>query len=278
MHLPGRKKKKAEEMTIMIKHRKNRIIGLFLVAALISSVVTGCGKTTLDNTVQSEPKKGSEAWMEEETYFDVETIEGGEVDYSKYEEKKALRAASGTGNGNVTYSDGTAEGQDEYQTSPVPEGMQNPVEPGEITVDKSKKQTCYLTISCATVLDNMENLTEGKEKLIPSDGVIYATRQVTFYEGETVFDVLLRETKNNRVHMEYSFNPLFNSNYIESIHNLYEFDCGKSSGWMYNVNGWYPNYGCSRYLVQEGDEIQWNYTCDLGRDLGANWMDQNGER
>ncbi len=73
----------------------------------------------------------------------------------------------------------------------------------------------------------MENLTEGKEKLIPSDGVIYATRKVTFYEGESVFDVLLRETKNNRVHMEYSFNPLFNSNYIEAINNLYEFDCGQ---------------------------------------------------
>lgn len=262
----------------MVKHRKKRIIGVFLVVALMSSVMTGCGKTTLDNTVQSESKKDSEAWMEEETYFDVDTIEGEDVDYSKYEEKKALRAASGTGNGNVTYSDGTADGQDEYQTSPVPEGMQNPVEPGEITVDKNKKQTCYLTISCAAVLDNMENLTEGKEKLIPSDGVIYATKQVTFYEGETVFDVLLRETKNNRVHMEYSFNPLFNSNYVESIHNLYEFDCGKNSGWMYNVNGWYPNYGCSRYLVQEGDEIQWNYTCDLGRDLGADWMDQNGER
>ena len=119
---------------------------------------------------------------------------------------------------------------------------------------------------------------EGKEKLIPSDGVIYATRKVTFYEGESVFDVLLRETKNNRVHMEYSFNPLFNSNYIEAINNLYEFDCGQNSGWMYNVNGWYPNYGCSRYIVQEGDEIQWNYTCDLGRDLGTSWMDQNGER
>ena len=28
-----------------------------------------------------------------------------------------------------------------------------------------------------------------------------------------------------------------------------------------------------RYIVQEGDEIQWNYTCDLGRDLGqAGWI------
>ena len=288
-------KRDVEGTEMVMKHKVKRVIGLLLIAVLMSSVATGCGKTTLTNTVQNENKqKDSDAWMEddasgqkdtdksetskEEEYYDVDKIQGGEVDYSKYEEKKSSRAASGNSNSNVTYSDGTGSGQDQYQTNPVPEGMQNPVEPGEITIDKSKKQTCYLTISCATILDNMENLTEGKEKLIPSDGVIYATRKVTFYEGESVFDVLLRETKNNRVHMEYSFNPLFNSNYIEAINNLYEFDCGQNSGWMYNVNGWYPNYGCSRYIVQEGDEIQWNYTCDLGRDLGTSWMDQNGER
>lgn len=90
-------------------------------------------------------------------------------------------------------------------TDPVPEGQQNPTEPGEVTIDTSKKQTCYLSISCATILDNMENLTEGKEDLVPSDGVIYAQREVSFYEGESVFDVLLRETQNNRIHMEYSF-------------------------------------------------------------------------
>lgn len=269
----------------MVKKLKvKKIIGLLLAAVLIGSTVTGCGNTKFTSTVQSEKEqKNTDAWMEEddskpkeEGYFDVENIQDKEVDYSKYEEKKAARAANG--NSNVTYSDGSGNGQDEYQTDPVPEGMQNPVEPGDITIDKSKKQTCYLTISCATILDNMENLTEGKEKLISSDGMVYATREVTFYEGESVFDVLLRETKNNRIHMEYSFNPLFNSNYIEAINNLYEFDCGQNSGWMYNVNGWYPNYGCSRYIVQEGDEIQWNYTCDLGRDLGTSWMDQNGER
>ena len=194
---------------MVMKHKVKRVIGLLLIAVLMSSVATGCGKTTLDNTVQNENKqKDSDAWMEdeafgqkdtdksetskEEEYYDVDKIQGGEVDYSKYEEKKSSRAASGNSNSNVTYSDGTGSGQDQYQTNPVPEGMQNPVEPGEITIDKSKKQTCYLTISCATILDNMDNLTEGKEKLIPSDGVIYATRKVTFYEGESVFDVLLR--------------------------------------------------------------------------------------
>ena len=57
--------------------------------------------------------------------------------------------------------------------------------------------------------------------------------------------------------------------YLQGINNLYEKDCGQWSGWMYEVNGWYPNYGCSRYQVQDGDNIEWHYTCDLGRDLGA---------
>jgi hypothetical protein len=59
---------------------------------------------------------------------------------------------------------------------------------------------------------------------------------------------------------------------IAGINNLYEFDVGELSGWMYKVNGWYPNYGCSRYQVKDGDLIEWNYTCDLGRDLGEYWL------
>ena len=57
--------------------------------------------------------------------------------------------------------------------------------------------------------------------------------------------------------------------YIEGIGNLYEFDCGAESGWMYAVNGWFPNYGCSQYALQDGDTVTWVYTCDLGRDVGS---------
>ena len=59
------------------------------------------------------------------------------------------------------------------------------------------------------------------------------------------------------------------SAYIQGIHNLYEFDVGSGSGWMYSVNDWYPNYGCSCYTVQPGDVICWVYTCDLGQDVGG---------
>ena len=37
---------------------------------------------------------------------------------------------------------------------------------------------------------------------------------------------------------------------------------------MYKVNGEFPNYGSSRYMIKEGDTIEWVYTCNLGYDLG----------
>ena len=74
---------------------------------------------------------------------------------------------------------------------------------------------------------------------------------------------------------------MYSSAYVEGINNLYEFDVGSLSGWMYNVNGWYPNYGCSRYQVKDGDVVEWCYTCDLGEDLGSgmggSWRHQDIE-
>nr|WP_317363732.1 DUF4430 domain-containing protein [uncultured Blautia sp.] len=243
----------------------------------------------------NEENEEIEAAEEDDEYFDVESAEDKEIDYSKYEEKKSSGQSTGNAkehtdsssgeesrdnteqeesvgsNGTVTYSDGTSTEQDQYLTDPIPEGKPNPVEPGSVEIDKNKPGTCYLSIACDTILDNMSDLTEGKEVLVPDDGVIFSEREVTFYQGESVYDVLLRETQNNRIHMEASFTPMYNSAYVEGINNLYEFDCGRYSGWMYEVNGWYPNYGCSRYLVKEGDVIHWNYTCDLGVDLGQIW-------
>lgn len=131
--------------------------------------------------------------------------------------------------------------------------------------------TCTLSVTCKTVLDNLELLDPAKKNCIGDNGVIYAKKTVSFEEGETVFDVLNREMKKNGIHMAFSFNPVFNSRYIEGINNLYEFDCREGSGWMYRVNGVFPNYGCSQYQVEDGDTIEWLYTCDLGVDLGRNY-------
>jgi len=128
--------------------------------------------------------------------------------------------------------------------------------------------TVTLIISVATILDNMDRLRDGKAGLIPADGIILHDT-VVFYEGESVFNVLLREVRRNRIHMEFSNTPIYNSAYIEGINNIYEFDVGERSGWIYSVNDHFPNYGSSRYTLQDGDVIRWLFTCDRGADIGG---------
>ena len=162
--------------------------------------------------------------------------------------------------------------KDQYMTDPVPEGKPAPVEPGSTEIDKSTQYTCTFSISCETILDNMDQCNNSKKSLVPEDGIIFPAAEVTFSEGESVFDVLQRVCKDNKIHMESTFTPMYNSAYIEGIQNLYEFDVGEQSGWMYSVNGWFPNYGCSRYLLHDGDIVEWHYTCDMGEDVGGGFV------
>ncbi len=174
---------------------------------------------------------------------------------------------------NRVYSDGKGSGQDKYLTDPIPEGKPMPVEPEDQDINQDKSYTCTFSIECSTILNNLSDLDPEKLEMVPSDGVILATTTVTFYEGESVYDVLQRLCQEKGIHMEASWTPIYNSAYVEGIHNLYEFDCGNESGWMYRVNGWYPNYGCSRYQLAQGDVVEWRYTCKgLGKDIGCPWM------
>lgn len=159
-------------------------------------------------------------------------------------------------------------GTDAYNTQPVPEGKPVPVEPQEAEVS-DQALTCTLTVRCDSILAHIDWLDPEKAELVPADGVLFPTATVTFYEGESVFHVLQREMKKAGIHLEFTNTPVYNSAYIEGIGNLYEYDCGELSGWMYQVNGWFPNYGCSRYQLQAGDDVQWLYTCDLGLDVGG---------
>ena len=177
-----------------------------------------------------------------------------------------------TGGSDHTTSGANSGGQDQYHTDPVPEGRPEPVEPDNVEVDTDTSLTCTISISCATILDNMDLCAENKLALVPSDGVILPATTVTFSPGESVYDVLQQVCRDYGIHMESEFTPMYNSAYIQGINNLYEFDVGNESGWMYKVNGWFPNYGCSRYQVEDGDVICWVYTCDLGADVGDNSM------
>lgn len=47
--------------------------------------------------------------------------------------------------------------------------------------------------------------------------------------------------------------------YVSGIDGLKEFDHGRSSGWMYKVNGTPPNIGAGAYRLKAGDQVIWYY-------------------
>lgn len=144
-----------------------------------------------------------------------------------------------------------------------------------VTQKLDVRNVCTISIDCETILNNKDKLSENALKFVPSTGTILPTTEY-FIENEntTVFDVLKKVCRDNNIHLEFSYTPAYHSSYIEGIANLYERDCGSLSGWMYSVNGEYPNVGCSEVTVKNGDVIRWRYTCDLGWDVGAGDLNQ----
>ncbi|MCL6601740.1 MAG: DUF4430 domain-containing protein [Paenibacillus sp.] len=98
-------------------------------------------------------------------------------------------------------------------------------------------------------------------------GVILAATVVEVQDGDSVMDILKRITRKQKIQMEFKGAGSFS--YVEGINNLYEHDKGAESGWMYRVNGEFPDEGAGSYNVYPGDLIEWMYTLDLGKDVGA---------
>ena len=130
-------------------------------------------------------------------------------------------------------------------------------------------QTCTVSIDCSTILDNMDKLKRGKEGLIPSDGILLAKTEVQYEEGDTVFTKLKRELKSRKMH--YDFEGSGSAAYLTGLCNIYEFDCGKLSGWEFAVNGSFPSVGMGVYKLSPGDSVALIYTCDLGDDIGNHY-------
>ena len=114
-----------------------------------------------------------------------------------------------------------------------------------------------ITIRCDSVI--------GKAEHIPPDGIILNTVKISIAENATVYDVLLDATSKNQIHLE--TNGANSNVYIEGIANIYEFEYGDLSGWIYKVNGEQPSVSCGECELKAGDCIEWIYSLELGKEL-----------
>ena len=123
--------------------------------------------------------------------------------------------------------------------------------------------TVTLTIRCDTIAGKSDS------EFIPEDGIILDTTDFDIDEGETVFDILTEAARAYGIQVE-NTGSKGNSHgmvYIAGINYIYEKDFGDLSGWVYHVNGISPSRNCGEYVLSDGDQIEWLYTCELGYDL-----------
>ncbi len=114
-----------------------------------------------------------------------------------------------------------------------------------------------LTIRCDKVA--------GRAAHIPADGVLLAENSFPIAAEDTVYTVLTDAARAYGIHMEASgANGLM---YIHGIGNVYEFDFGDLSGWVYTVNGDTLSVGVDQCVLKDGDRVELHYTLELGKDI-----------
>ncbi|GIN88832.1 hypothetical protein J6TS2_52180 [Heyndrickxia sporothermodurans] len=240
---------------------------------------------TTKNKIEATEKKKEDIEKKEDTEKKQTTVKKEKNtssvsnDQSKTKEKNNPKTEKETSKQKEKTSKPVNKGKDSKppktgnQTATKPTKPTNKVTPGN--ENKPKKKYVTISIRVDTILKNYDKLDPSlrSEQFVPKNGVILNTTKYELKGKENVFDILVRATRDHRIHMEYqgASENQYGSVYIEGINHVYEFSVGELSGWMYSVNSWYPNYGASKYYLEDGDKIEWNYTCDLGRDLGVTW-------
>ena len=119
---------------------------------------------------------------------------------------------------------------------------------------------CRVRISCANALA-WEGLDEAIAELQPEDGTI-VDAEVAIADGDTAFDALIAALQDARLAYE------IGDGYFSSVNSLKEGACGDMSGWLYSVNGEMPMTSADEYVLEAGDLVKLEYSCDFGADLG----------
>jgi len=123
----------------------------------------------------------------------------------------------------------------------------------------SSEINCSITIECKSILNNMDDLKPEHEKYVPKNGIMLNNYKTTLKSKSTVYDLLKKACNDKGI--TYTAKDTMYSVYIVGINNIDEKDCGKGSGWMYSVNGSYPNVSVDSKKLKDGDKVVFTYTC-----------------
>lgn len=221
--------------------RKKAIV--LILAVMVCFLLVGCRDETHQVSEAPPPlEKGGEIHIQEE----VENIINGGDELSDTGENEAEHLNSQASK-KTTLADREVVRQERIE-------------------EKSRDMELMDTVSIATVTVSIV----GNEDI----GVILKPTVVEIEEGETVVEVLKKVARQNQIPI--SVRGKGSAAYVEGINNIFEFDHGAKSGWLYKVNGNFYSKSSGAYKLKADDVIEWVYTLDMGRDVGVDFAGLGG--
>ncbi|MFD1849449.1 DUF4430 domain-containing protein [Oceanobacillus bengalensis] len=245
------------------------------------------------NEVEEEPEKQADKTEEEKrTEEKISGDNNGQVDKqlvssesTKNVSKESKQKEDSTGDSKSTNV--TKETQSKKEKKNKPEEAEESIRKDSSNSSGKENTPKETTNSSRENEENKPNdttINPGDKKETPEDtkdtivySIVISTEtneiplpptEIEIEEGDTVLDALIEITREKKIQMDYRGGQGATA-YIEGIANVYEFDRGQGSGWMYRVNGIFPDRGAGVVPLLAGDRVEWLYTTDLGADLGA---------
>ncbi len=237
----------------------------FDLSALVSTTKKGGAKAKTTTAAQGETEKTTKAPGKSTT----------KAAATKAQEDTATTSAKSNEENTTTTRNNqrsTRATRATTSTVTVPSTLRGSTGTGEVVLTKptqkttTKPATTAATTTTTTttekaktvhVLINVQNAVKYGKANLPKNGILLDT-EIEIKDGETARDVL------DRVAPAAGIEVKGRSDYVKSIGGLAEKDCGSNSGWLYSVNGEFPNVAANKYELKPGDEMVWIYTVKPG--------------
>lgn len=265
---------------------RSRLLFRILLIVFLVFVLNGCGtKLQKPTGLEQETEEGEIVLQKDEEFLEEQLTDPVEDEEVQEDEIETVTEPVGKEANTIPQELPSIEKKTETKKPPTSAGTKkaekSPTKPSQqskpstpLTQEKpddSKKNDYQPS---APPLEP-ESKPEQKKSTIVFSIVISSTEiplsptEMEITDGDTVLNALIAITREKKIQMDYRGGQGASA-YVEGIANVYEFDRGQGSGWMYRVNGVFPDRGAGAVSLRDGDRVEWLYTTDLGIDLNAN--------
>ncbi|WP_078545990.1 DUF4430 domain-containing protein [Litchfieldia alkalitelluris] len=228
-----------------------------LIISLLLLLVTGCSTGHSQDSMSATDHQNRQLYSSEKNADNIVK--------SRNEESENTTKANETSETNQEKEKEKTESQSEQQENTV----KNTTPPNEQKKEETKESTKNTdTNTKKTTTQKKQDTTKEKTTTTPEEKefvsitingkeTILSKTRVAYQSGDTVLKILQRVTKEKGIPLSVRGNG--GTAYVEGINNLFEFDYGPESGWIYKVNSVSQNIGAGASEIKSGDEINWIY-------------------